>query len=77
MINAEQNQGLPYAYDEVVRKKDQRKRLTGGSCEQCKEVCIFSFFFNTIVNDLYGLVVPEPRSITAESSRPTLAFTFS
>ena len=48
MINAEQNQGLAYAYDEVVRKKDERKSLTGGQCEQCKEVCSFlgGFFYD-------------------------------
>jgi hypothetical protein len=54
VINTEQNQGLPYAYDEVVRKKDERKGLTGSSCEQCKEVCAFLILFNTRVDNLYG-----------------------
>jgi hypothetical protein len=55
VINTEQNQGLSYAYGEVVRKRDERKRLTGGSCEQCKEVCTFLVLFNTRVDGPYGI----------------------
>lgn len=54
MINTEQNQGLAYAYDEVVRRKDERKSLTGGQCEQCKEVCIFPVLSTAILDVLYG-----------------------
>jgi hypothetical protein len=54
VINTEQNQGLSYAFDEVVRRKDERKSLTGGQCEQCKEVCIFLVYFTTIFDVLYG-----------------------
>jgi hypothetical protein len=36
-----------------VRRKDERKSLTGRQCEQCKEVCIF-VLSPTILDVLYG-----------------------
>ena len=37
-IDPTQNKGLNYQYDEVVRNKDERRRLDGGDCECCHEV---------------------------------------
>ena len=37
-INPSDNEGLAYPFHEVVRKKDERKRLHAGDCECCKDV---------------------------------------
>jgi hypothetical protein len=37
-IDPTQNKGLNYQYDEVVRNKDERRRLDAGDCECCHEV---------------------------------------
>ena len=37
-IDPTQNKGLNYQYDEVVRNKDERRRLDAGDCECCREV---------------------------------------
>ena len=41
-INPDANDGLNYAYDAVVRNKDERRKMHGSDCECCKEV---SFLF--------------------------------
>jgi DNA repair protein endonuclease SAE2/CtIP C-terminus len=37
-IDPDQNGGLNYQYDLVVRNKDERRRLDAGDCECCREV---------------------------------------
>jgi hypothetical protein len=37
-IDPTQNEGLNYQYDQVVRNKDERRRLDAGDCECCHEV---------------------------------------
>ena len=41
-INPDENDGLNYAYDAVVRNKEERRKMHGGDCECCREV-IFLF----------------------------------
>lgn len=41
-IDPERNGGLDYQFDEVVRKKDDRKRMEAGDCECCRDVSNFS-----------------------------------
>lgn len=41
-INPDANDGLNYAYDAVVRNKEERRKMHGNDCECCKEV---SFHF--------------------------------
>jgi len=36
-INPSANDGLNYAYDAVVRNKEERRKMHGGDCECCKE----------------------------------------
>ncbi|KAJ7593742.1 DNA repair protein endonuclease SAE2/CtIP C-terminus-domain-containing protein [Mycena floridula] len=36
-IDPEQNAGLDYQYDEVVRTKEARKKMHGGDCECCRD----------------------------------------
>jgi len=36
-INPDANDGLNYAYDAVVRDKDERRKMHGSDCECCKE----------------------------------------
>lgn len=38
-INPVNNAGLNFEYDEVVRNKDDRRRMNAGDCECCREVC--------------------------------------
>ena len=37
-INPDANGGLDYAYDTVVRNKEERRKMHGSDCECCKEV---------------------------------------
>ena len=37
-IDPTRNEGLNYQYDQVVRNKDERRRLDAGDCECCHEV---------------------------------------
>ena len=37
-IDPNQNEGLNYQYDQVVRNKDERRRLDASDCECCHEV---------------------------------------
>jgi len=37
-IDPNQNGGLDYQYDLVVRNRDERRRLDAGDCECCREV---------------------------------------
>lgn len=46
-IDRDQNEGLNYQYDSVVRNRDERRRLEAGDCECCREVntgCSFISF---------------------------------
>lgn len=38
VIDPEKNGGLDYQYDEVVRGKENRKKMDAGTCECCKDV---------------------------------------
>lgn len=37
-INPARNGGLNFAFDEVVRKKEERKKMEAGACPDCIEV---------------------------------------
>ena len=37
-IDPEKNDGLNFQYDDVVRDKDERRRLEAGDCECCRDV---------------------------------------
>ena len=37
-IDPNQNDGLNYQYDLVVRNEDERRRINAGDCECCREV---------------------------------------
>ncbi|KAK2463960.1 hypothetical protein APHAL10511_004011 [Amanita phalloides] len=36
-IDSSRNGGLEYQYDEVVRRKDDRKKMAAGDCESCRD----------------------------------------
>ena len=44
-IDPFRNGGLKYQYDEVVRRKEDRKKMDAGDCECCRDVCVTFFFF--------------------------------
>lgn len=37
-IDPDQNGGLNFAFDEVVRRKDERRKLNAGTCDCCHDV---------------------------------------
>ncbi|KAL0581260.1 hypothetical protein V5O48_000743 [Marasmius crinis-equi] len=37
VVNADLNQGLDYQFEEVVRGRENRKRLAAGDCEECRD----------------------------------------
>ena len=57
-VNPEENEGLNYAYDTVVRNKEERRKMHGSDCECCKEV---------------GFQFTAPRSALTCCNRSTIA----
>lgn len=41
-INPERNHGLSYAYQNVERRKEERKKMMGHGCIECENVCLFA-----------------------------------
>lgn len=39
-INPDRNHGLSYAYHQVERRKEERKKLTGHGCIECENVSV-------------------------------------
>jgi len=73
-INPDANNGLNYAYDTVVRNKEDRRKMHGSDCECCKEVS-----FPSLPHNL-PLIVRTPvlshrRPITFPFTSPALAYT--
>jgi hypothetical protein len=65
-IDPKNNGGKSYQYDEVVRKKDQRRRMHGGDCECCREVnrsCYFVKLVANILKQYYNNVGPLPNRL--------------
>ena len=87
-INPNQNEGLNYQYDLVVRNRDERRRLEAGDCECCREVMteILVYFIYLFANinvktpQYYAEVGPLPsrlqpllwRSPPATPAKPCL-----
>lgn len=44
-IDPTANAGKDFQYEEVVRKKDQRRKLHAGDCECCRDVCYLPLTF--------------------------------
>lgn len=70
-INADRNGGVAYQYDEVVRNKDDRKKMEAGDCECCRDVRIVEFPHNCeplllIIRApfLFSIVLYRYRTIT-------------
>ena len=57
-IDPDANGGLSYAYDAVVRNKEERRKMHGSDCECCKDV---------------GSAFPAPQSALNCSHRSTIA----
>jgi len=51
-INPDANDGLNYAYDAVVRNKEERRKMHGSDCECCKEVSFHPPASQTIRTEL-------------------------
>ncbi|KAK7062697.1 hypothetical protein VNI00_000185 [Paramarasmius palmivorus] len=64
-INREQNDGLGYEYDEVVRGRESRKKLAAGDCEDCRE------YYERIGPMPPRLQQPRWRSPTASPTKKT------
>ena len=45
VIDPVRNRGLDFQYDEVVRTKEDRRRMDAGDCECCRDVRPFSFSY--------------------------------
>ncbi|KAF8806782.1 hypothetical protein BYT27DRAFT_7100717 [Phlegmacium glaucopus] len=65
-IDPNQNEGLDYQYDLVVRNKDERRRLEAGDCECCRE------YYEGIGPLPSRLQPPLWRSPPATPARPCL-----
>jgi len=84
IIDPTQNDGLNYQFDEVVRNKDERRRLDAGDCECCHEVNRgrVVFFISLLTSNLQyyegvgplpsGLQPPLWRSPSATPAKPCL-----
>ena len=46
-INRDRNGGLDYQYEDVVRRKEDRRHLEAGDCDCCHDVS-YIFFFNIV-----------------------------
>jgi len=44
VIDPARNRGLDFQYDEVVRTKEDRRRMDAGDCECCRDVRVLSIF---------------------------------
>ena len=54
MINPDNNQGVSYAFNEVVRGKEARMNLNATSCPDCVEACSLKYLSNWKFYRLYG-----------------------
>jgi hypothetical protein len=41
-IDPEQNEGARHQFHDVKRKKEDRRHMCGGDCEECQGVCVWT-----------------------------------
>lgn len=57
-IDPARNAGMDFQYDEVVRRKDDRRKMDAGDCECCRDVSSFmSTFQPTNDKPIHSLVL--------------------
>jgi len=69
-IDPDANGGLNYAYDAVVRNKEERRKMHGSDCECCKEVSSALSAPQSALNCSYhSTIAPSARYLPVSTPR--------